>query len=137
MLLQGKRIFIVEDNPLNRATYQMVTVLHGAQLEFERWGRDTLRRLKQVGQVDLVILDLMLPGGVSGYDVFQEIHNAPEFAAIPIIAVSAAEPSTALVKTRQLGFSGFIAKPIDDDLFPKQLAQILAGKQVWDAGNHL
>lgn len=134
MYLAGKRIFVVEDNALNRVVFTMTLKIHGAQVEFDRWGDSTLMRMKVFDRVDLIILDLMLQGGISGYDVFQEIRSTPEYAAVPIIAVSAADPSVALPKTQQLGFNGFIAKPLDDELFPKQVARILSGERVWFAG---
>jgi CheY-like chemotaxis protein len=137
MLLTGKVIFIVEDNLQNRVVFQMTTVAHGPTLEFERWGRDAVWRLQALRKVDLIILDLMLYGGISGYDIFEEIRQLPEFDRVPIVAVSAAEPSIAIPKTQQMGFAGFIAKPIDDELFPKQLAQILAGEPVWCASSAL
>jgi two-component system, cell cycle response regulator DivK len=134
MLLKGKCIVIVEDNLQNRVVFTMALRLHGAAIEFDRWGEDTLLRLSSFHQVDLIILDLMLPGAVTGYDLFTTIRHLPKYAAVPIIAVSASEPSAAMAKTRQHGFNGFIAKPIDTDLFPKQIANVIAGGSVWFAG---
>ena len=135
MTLQGKRIFILEDNIHNRVVFTMTLMSHGAQMEFERWGRHTLVRLQAFMPVDLIILDLMLPNGKSGYEIFSEIRRNKAYDNIPIVAVSAAEPTIALPETRKMGFAGFIAKPIDDDLFPTQLTQIMAGQQVWYAGD--
>jgi two-component system, chemotaxis family, sensor kinase CheA len=134
MLLKDKFIFIVEDNTQNRVVFQMSLVLTGARVEFERWGRDAVLRLETLNQVDLIILDLMLHNGVSGYDIFDQIRKLQKFDHIPIVAVSASEPAVALPKTQQKGFSGFISKPIDDTLFPKQIAQLIAGEKIWYAG---
>lgn len=136
MLLKGKSIFIVEDNIQNRIVFQMSTVIHGAQVEFERWGKDAVARLKGLKTVDLIILDLMLYHGVSGYDIYDEIRALPKYDHVPIIAVSASEPSIAIPKTRAKGFAGFIAKPIDDSLFPRQLAQVISGEQIWCASQN-
>lgn len=134
MQLQDKRIFIVEDNIHNRVVFTMALKMQGAQLEFDRWGRKTLFRMQAFHHIDLIILDLMLPNGASGYDIFDEIRNVPMYAGIPILAVSAAEPAIAMPMTRDKGFSGFIAKPIDDDLFPDQIARVIAGEEIWYAG---
>jgi CheY-like chemotaxis protein len=139
-LLQGKQIFIVEDNFQNRIVFQMALVRHGAVVEFERWGSETIYRLKNlshVSQIDLVLLDLMLAEGVNGYDVFDEIRAEPKFTAVPIVAVSAMDPGAALPRVRAKGFAGFIAKPIDVHLFPKQLAAIIDGEHVWHKGGAL
>jgi CheY-like chemotaxis protein len=135
VILDGKRIFVVEDNLQNRVIFKMMLISQGAWVEFDRWGRDALWRLQAFKNVDLIILDLMLRGGMSGYTIFDEIRSLPEFAQVPIIAVSAAEPAVAIPTTQEKGFSGFIAKPINDDLFPKQIARIIAGEAVWYAGD--
>lgn len=136
MLLKDKQIFIVEDNLQNRVIFQMALVRHGASVEFERWGRYVLSRMQSSSQdFNLIILDLMLADGVSGFDIFDTIRSIPKYATIPIVAVSAMDPAIAIPKVRLKGFSGFIAKPIDSYLFPKQLASIMDGEQVWHAGD--
>ena len=48
MFLKDKRIFIVEDNMQNRVVFQMAFVRHGALVDFERRGRETIARLNEV-----------------------------------------------------------------------------------------
>lgn len=134
MLLKNKRIFLVEDNIANRAIEQMLLEQHGARTAVDRWGTETITRLREFMPVDLILLDLMFPNEVSGYDVFTQIHSYQEFNHIPIVAVSASNPSEAIPRTRALGFSGFIAKPINFDQFPRQIADVLEGKPVWYGG---
>ena len=134
MLLKDKQIFIVEDNLQNRIIFQMMLLKHGASVYFERWGEGALDRLQGIQKVDAIILDLMLARGVSGYDIFTKIREQKQFDAIPIVAVSATEPSVGIPKARQMGFSGFIAKPIESTLFPNQIATIIEGNPVWYAG---
>jgi two-component system, NarL family, sensor histidine kinase BarA len=133
--LRGKMIFAVEDNTLNRTVFQIALVMQGARVEFERWGKDAVYRLRQMRDVDLIILDLMLHNGISGYDIFTHIRELPEYAHTPIVAVSAAEPSIAIPKAKGLGFSGFISKPIDEELFPYQLVRIMDGEKLWHDGS--
>ena len=134
MLLKDKFIFIVEDNTQNRVVFQMILIRQGARVEFERWGKDTLRRLKTLKNIDIIVMDLGLAQGVSGYDLFDDIRAIPEFSKLPIVAVSATDPTVGIPKTRLKGFNGFIAKPIDDVRFPRQLAKIIAGDEIWDTG---
>jgi CheY-like chemotaxis protein len=82
----------------------------------------------------MIILDLTLPRGVSGYDIYDEIRAMPQFDKVPIVAVSATDPVIGIPKAKLKGFSGFIAKPIDDVHFPRQLAKIMGGETVWDMG---
>lgn len=133
-ILQGKNIFIVEDSLENRIVFQMILIKHGAHVDFERWGRGAISHLKGMPRIDLIILDLMLKDNLSGFDVFDDIRALPAFADIPIIAVSAMDTSIAMPKAREKGFNGFITKPIDNELFPKQIATILSGGSVWYSG---
>ncbi len=132
--LAHKRIFVVEDNIENRNILKILLRELRVTLEFDAWGRDTLWRLKNFLPVDLVLMDLMLPGGLSGYDVFTQIHNQPEFSKLPIVAVSAADPSHAIPRCQAAGFAGFIAKPIDIDTFPALIEKVLNGTPVWHTG---
>jgi CheY-like chemotaxis protein len=134
VILKGKRLFIVEDNPQNRVVFQITLVRQGAIVDFERWGAKTIYHLQNTSHIDLIILDLMLAGDVSGFDIYDDIRALPEYDKLPIVAVSAMDPSIAIPQARKKGFSGFIAKPIDNRLFPKQIAQIIEGEQVWSIG---
>ena len=79
-------------------------------------------------KVDIVFLDLEMPK-LDGYEVLvilkQHFGNN-----VPIVActVHTAEINT----TRKLGFSSFVAKPLDTDRFPNQLSRILNGDPVWE-----
>ena len=131
MLLKGKTILITEDYPLNRVTFQITLSLQGASVVFERFGQGTVEKAKFLSKIDLIVLDLMLANGVDGYQVFQEIRKVSQFDDVPIVAVSASDPTQAMEKCKALGFNGFIPKPIDERLFPGQLLRIMEGEQIW------
>jgi CheY-like chemotaxis protein len=132
--LFNKRIFVVEDNLENRIITQLALMRTGAHLEFDRWGRETIKLLHRQMPVDLIVLDLMFPHGVTGYDIFDQIRREAEFNHVPIVAVSAADPSEALPKCRARGFAGFISKPIEEDVFPDQLVRLMSGEKIWYTG---
>jgi two-component system, cell cycle response regulator DivK len=134
VLLEGKRIFVVEDNVENRIVYQLIFVREGASCDFERWGPQAVERLKHFKPVDLIILDLALARGVTGYGIYSEIRALPEFDGVPILAVSATDAAQAIPKTRAQGFSGYIAKPIKQTKFAEQLKRVIDGEAIWDEG---
>ncbi len=134
MLLQGKTIYIVEDNEDNIYVLLLMLRHHGAQVIIDWWAKGESNRMAKAMPIDLIILDLMLPGGRSGFDAFDEIRAQSQFDGIPIVAVSATDPTLAVPKARQKGFSGFISKPVDDELFPVQLRELIDGNQVWYTG---
>lgn len=130
-LLDGKRILVVEDDAANLAI-ALYTLQHaGAVCHFERWGAGTVEAMKALGRIDIVLLDMMFPRNVSGYDVFDRIRAESIFKNIPIVAVTALNSRAEMARARAKGFCGYIFKPIDLDTFPSNIASILAGTQVW------
>lgn len=134
MSLNGKRIFIVEDNTLNRVVFQITLGTQGAFLEFDRSGGEVIEKLKRSHNWDLIILDLVLHQGISGFDIFQEIRTLPAYDHVPVIAVSASDPFVAMPTARELGFSGFISKPVDKAYFADQITRVIAGEKIWHTG---
>lgn len=126
-----KRIFVVEDDFNNRIITQMALITHDVRVEFDRWGKDTMVKLVSFGKPDLILLDLMFPNGITGYDIFDLIRANNTYNNVPIVAISASDTSTAIPRCQAKGFSGFIAKPIDSDHFAAQLEAILDGQKVW------
>lgn len=135
--LNNKRIFYIEDDIFNRSIVQTILERYGVKFWFDRWGKEqTIQRLLKFQPVDLILLDLMLPDGVTGYDIYAEILNTPALADIPAIIVSAADPSIEMPKARQLGINGYISKPIDVMTFPRYLVEFFQGESVWVANQY-
>jgi CheY-like chemotaxis protein len=132
-ILKGKHLFVIEDNVENRVILRFMLARTGARLNFDIWGRDIVQRVSATLPVHLILLDLMFPGFVSGYTLFEQLRASVKLANVPIVAVSAADAAVAIPKCQKLGFDGFIAKPIDDDVFPAQLVRILNGEKLWIA----
>ena len=132
LFLKGKRIFIIEDNSGNLAIASIYLQQAGAVVKFSRWGEKATAEVQKAMPIDIILLDLMFPNNVSGFDIFAEIHAVPELEHIPIVAVSASDPDTAMPRASKMGFSGFIAKPISQRI-SYQVADVLAGKKVWVA----
>jgi CheY-like chemotaxis protein len=133
-MLQNKRIFVIEDNIDNRVVYHLIFVNQGVMFAFDRWGTGTVAKIKAFCPVDLIIVDLMLPNGVTGFSIYDQIRGDSLLDQVPVVAVSASDPSIVIPKVRGMGFSGFIAKPIDNQLFPKQLERIINGEHIWYDG---
>ena len=129
--LNGKRIFIVEDDVMNMAVYAITLKQHGASVIQDPWNANTLNMIKQFMPIDIVLLDLMLKGDVSGYDIHAKIRAENDFADIPVLAVSASDPTVEIPKTKEQGFNGFISKPINVRLFPEQVLACIHGEKIW------
>jgi len=78
--------------------------------------------------VNIVFLDLEMPG-IDGYQVLSRIKSDERFVGVPVIAYTV--HVSEIHNASQLGFDGFIGKPIDPDRFPDQIARLLRGEAVW------
>lgn len=130
MALNGKRIFLVEDNAGNKAVIKTILETNGAKVLSPFVTQHILEILSEYNPIDLIILDLMLPGAISGFELFATLRTNPLYAEIPIIAMSAAD-SSYMKKARDLGFSGYISKPVRFNQFPVQIDQVIAGNPIW------
>ncbi len=133
MLLQNKRIVYIEDEARNRTIVEMLLKAEGAKIWFERWGVPNLSvsTIMAFWPLDLILLDLMLPNGYTGYDVYAELRKQSMLDDVPIVIVSAADASIEMPKARRLGLTSYLSKPIDADQFPQQIKAILDGQAIW------
>jgi CheY-like chemotaxis protein len=131
MILKGKRIFIVEDNLTNMAVFATTLRREGAQVIQDSWNTGSINLLVQNLPIDLIMLDLMLRRGLSGYDTMDAIQQHDQLVGIPVIAVSSLDAETEIPKAKEHGFVGFIPKPISLLQFPKQILACIEGEEVW------
>jgi CheY-like chemotaxis protein len=71
---------------------------------------------------DAILLDVMMPG-MDGYETFGALRADPDLATIPVVFLTAKDPSGRELQARAAGAAGFIAKPFS----PRELAGILTG----------
>ena len=123
----GQHALVIDDNKANLRVLATLLMRQGLQCTEISDSRQLEAKLPQLGGIDLVFLDLEMPG-VNGYDA-KEMLRA-HLGQTPIIAytVHVSEMNT----TRNKGFDGFIGKPLDPSRFPNQLARILRHEGVWE-----
>lgn len=128
-------VLIVEDNVRNYALLARLLSFMGVkQTEWRRSGWQVLEFAQDtMPKVDLILLDIHLPEE-DGYQVLERIRQDPRFAETRIVAVTADISAANLSRAQSVGFHGFLAKPINVDLFPEQVQRILEGEAVWDLG---
>jgi len=119
------RIVIADDHPLIRgALRSAVLALVGDADLIEAGSFEELAPAFSNGTVDLVLLDLTMPGvqGFSGLLYLRALHPAT-----PVIIVSANEDRTIIRRCIELGASGYIPKSLDGTAMSAAIQMVLDG----------
>ena len=119
----GKRILVVDDDVRNIFSLTSVLEDHGMQVRFAENGKDAIAELENDPNVDLVLMDIMMPE-MDGYDTTREIRRNAKFRSLPIIALTAKAMKGDREKTIAAGASDYITKPVDTE-------QLLSLMRVW------
>jgi two-component system cell cycle response regulator DivK len=120
------KILLAEDNASNRylATYLLKNA--GFEVVAAQNGSDALR-LALAETPDLVLMDIQMPE-MDGYEAARRIHSDPRLTAIPIVAVTSYAMTSDRAKALQMGFVGYIEKPIQPLTFAAEIARFLPEK---------
>lgn len=116
-------ILYIEDNSDNRVLVKRVLEAEGYTLLEAANGHEGLRRAR-AEMPDLILMDINLPE-VDGYTTTARIKAIPGLEKVKIIAVTANVMKGDREKTLAAGCDGYIQKPIDVDLLPRQVARFL------------
>jgi DNA-binding NarL/FixJ family response regulator len=123
------RFVIADDHPLFRgAMREAVTTLFVSADVFEAGGFDDLQELlEREGDMDLVLLDLAMPGvrGFSGL-----LYLRAQFPSVPVVIVSATEEPGVIRRCMEFGASGFLPKTLDVEIMRSAIRRVLDGG-VW------
>jgi CheY-like chemotaxis protein len=86
-------------------------------------GREGLKRLAGQSEIDLVLLDVMMPE-MDGYETARAIRMQRRFETLPIISLTAKAMKGDRDKCIEAGASDYITKPVDID-------QLLSLMRIW------
>lgn len=107
-----KRILYVEDNPRNMLLVQRILEADGHEL-IQAWDGETGWETAVSAQPDLILMDLRLPGEISGFELTRRLKQNPATAHIPIVILTAYGTGEAEHLAAEAGSDGFLCKPAD------------------------
>jgi DNA-binding NarL/FixJ family response regulator len=120
------RLVIADDHPLFRGALREAMTGLFKQVEIGEAGSfdDVAKLLEQGGDVDLILLDLSMPGvrGFSGL-----MYLRAQYPSVPIVVVSANDDPGVIRRCMDLGTSGFIPKTLGIEEMRDAIKRVLEG----------
>jgi CheY-like chemotaxis protein/HAMP domain-containing protein/GAF domain-containing protein len=122
-VFEGKTVLIVDDDVRNVFALASALEARGMNVVYAETGEDGLRQLDEQPNVDLVLMDIMMPE-LDGYETIKVIREDGRFDKLPIISLTAKAMKGDREKSIAAGASDYITKPVDTD-------QLLSLMRVW------
>jgi two-component system, cell cycle response regulator DivK len=127
--MDNKHALIIDDDAYNVYVMQRFLDKEGISYTTITETSTLEDTLKDLTHIDIVLLDLEMPKR-DGYEIIEVLKERLP-SGVPIVACTV--HTAEINRTRKLGFSSFIAKPLDMDRFSEQVRRILNGEPIWEA----
>jgi len=112
----GRKILLAEDDVRNIFALSSILEPKGAKLYIARNGREAIEHLERTPDMDLVLMDIMMPE-MDGLEAMRRIRRRSErFSKIPIIAITAKAMSDDRELCIKAGANDYVAKPLNVEI---------------------
>ncbi|MCW8994288.1 MAG: response regulator, partial [Psychromonas sp.] len=122
-VLTAKKVLLVDDDMRNVFALSSILEDKGMEIIIARDGIESLEKLKEEPDVDIVLMDIMMPR-MDGFEAMQEIRKQKAYSKLPLIALTAKAMKGDRSKCIEAGASDYLAKPVDTD-------KLLSMLRVW------
>ncbi|WP_261569574.1 HAMP domain-containing protein [Frankia gtarii] len=127
--LAGRTVLVVDDDVRNVFAITSILDLHGLRVIHAGDGRMGIDALVSNPGIDLVLMDVMMPE-MDGYATTAAIRTMPQFADLPIIAVTAKAMPDDRQKCLDAGATDYVTKPVDiEELLTRIRASLTPGRR--------
>ncbi|MFI9191163.1 HAMP domain-containing protein [Streptomyces californicus] len=124
---RGEKVLIVDDDIRNVFALTSVLEQHGLAVLYAENGREGIEVLEQHDDVTVVLMDIMMPE-MDGYATTTAIRRMPQFAGLPIVALTAKAMKGDREKAIECGASDYVTKPVDPDHLLAVMEQWMHGE---------
>jgi class 3 adenylate cyclase/CheY-like chemotaxis protein len=124
------KILVVDDTPKNVKLLADILTVKGYAVVTAGSGAEALKQVA-AEKPDLVLLDVVMPE-MSGYEVCRKIRETPETQILPVVMVTALDPSEERVKGLDAGADDFLTKPINQPELLARVRSLLRIKELYD-----
>lgn len=119
------KLLMAEDNDVNALVLGKILKKWGMSYKRVNNGKEAVEAVKNE-LFECVLMDIQMPI-MNGFDATQKIK---EFSSVPVLALSAADKLEYLDKMEEIGFEGYVSKPIDAAELLKKIKEVLMISQL-------
>lgn len=105
----AKKILIVEDENILRSLLKQALTDEGFEVEEAVDGEEALKKIKENNKIDLILLDLILPG-IDGFEVLSHLKRETSSSLIPVIILSNLGQREEIERGLKLGAKDYLIK---------------------------
>jgi CheY-like chemotaxis protein len=115
----GKRVLLVEDNPINALLARALLTREGCEIDHASCGDEAIAAVK-VGSYDLILMDMRMPG-LTGVETARELRRLG--IETPIVALTANAFEDDRHACLSAGMNDFLVKPMSPDALRAMLTR--------------
>src|SRR5262249_43132789 len=119
-LLEGKTVLIIDDDVRNVFALTSLFERYNMKVLYADNAADGLQKLAHHHDVQAALVDILMPD-IDGYETIRRIRNTPEFATLPVFALTAKAMKGDREACLKAGATDYVAKPAD----PQHLISLL------------
>lgn len=105
------KILVVDDSNQLRLLVDAFLSGEGYKVVAATSGEEALQILEQEHDIDLVLLDVVFPSGMSGFETLKQIRNQPQTKSVKVIMLTSSSEAQDIVTAFQAGAEDYITKP--------------------------
>lgn len=105
------RILVIDDEPINHQLVAHALVTLQCEMHFAENGKSGISQARQL-KPDVIITDVVMPD-VNGYEVTRILRREPQFAATPILVLTAQSGLQVKLKSFEAGADDHLTKPFE------------------------
>jgi CheY-like chemotaxis protein len=118
-----KKILIVDDEPVVVTLLKNRVESRGFKVEIATEGISALEKAN-AWRPDLILLDIVMPGGMDGFEICRRLKATKDLATIPVVFFTASQETQLEEFAREAGAAKIIKKPFVEQVF-KAITEIL------------